>query len=80
MLSEVNGVQKANFIKCIALFLFATGFLYGVGETYSVPWLQFQFLGEYNNEGFYFSFSSLIPLLGGILIVAIYETIVKRFI
>ncbi|CAM5721012.1 putative protein OS=Lysinibacillus sphaericus OX=1421 GN=LYSIN_01530 PE=4 SV=1 [Lysinibacillus sphaericus] len=43
MFSEVNGVQKANFIKCIALFLFATGFLYGVGETYAFHGYNFNF-------------------------------------
>ncbi|EON70541.1 hypothetical protein H131_20892 [Lysinibacillus sphaericus OT4b.31] len=73
-------MRKGECIKCLALFLFSTVFLYGVGETYNVTWLQFQFLGEFNEEGFYFSFSSLIPLLGGLLIVALYEKMFKRFI
>ncbi|MET4560337.1 hypothetical protein [Lysinibacillus parviboronicapiens] len=73
-------MRKAEFIKCLALFLFSTGFLYGVGETYNVTWLQFQLVGEFHEGGFYFSFSSLIPLLGGILIVALYEKMFKRFI
>ena len=80
MFSEVNGMQKANFIKCFALFLFTTSFLYGVGETYNISWLAFQFLGQYDAEGFYFSFSSLIPVFGGLLMVGVYETLVKRFI
>ncbi|MFJ7732601.1 hypothetical protein ACIQXF_11965 [Lysinibacillus sp. NPDC097231] len=62
------------------MFLFSTAFLYGVGATYDVSWLQFHFFGEYNDEGFYFSFSSFIPILGGVLIVALYETMFKRFI
>ncbi|QDQ02642.1 hypothetical protein FOH38_20505 [Lysinibacillus fusiformis] len=73
-------MRKEEFVKCLALFLFSTGFLYGVGETYNVTWLQFQFLGEFNESGFYVSFSSLIPLLGGVLIVALYEKLFKRFI
>ncbi|MDD1504896.1 MULTISPECIES: hypothetical protein [Lysinibacillus] len=73
-------MKRNEFIKCLALFLFSTVFLYGVGETYGVPWLQFHFLGQYNDEGFYFSFSSLTPILGGLLIVALYETKIKRLI
>ncbi len=80
MFSEVNGMHKEKFIKCFALFLFTTGFLYGVGETYNIPWLAFRFLGQYDAEGFYFSFSSLIPVFGGLLMVGVYETLVKRFI
>ncbi len=80
MFSEVNGMQKANFIKCFALFLFTTSFLYGVGETYNISWLAFQFLGQYDAEGFHFSFSSLIPVFGGLFMVGVYETLVKRFI
>ncbi|MDM5247766.1 hypothetical protein [Lysinibacillus sp. G4S2] len=73
-------MKRNEFIKCLALFLFSTVFLYGVGETYDVSWLQFHFLGQYNEEGFYFSFTSLIPIFGGILIVALYETMIKRLI
>ncbi|MGE7954125.1 hypothetical protein [Lysinibacillus xylanilyticus] len=73
-------MERNEFIKCLALFLFSTAFLYGVGETYDVSWLQFHFYGQYNEEGFYFNFNSLIPILGGILIVALYETMIKRLI
>ncbi|MGE7113024.1 hypothetical protein [Lysinibacillus sp. NPDC047702] len=73
-------MKRNECIKCLALFLFSTVFLYGIGETYDVSWLQFHFFGNYNEEGFYFSFSSLLPVLGGILIVALYETLFKRFI
>jgi len=80
LFSEVNGMQMAKFIKCFALFLFTTGFLYGVGETYNISWLAFRFFGQYDAEGFYFSFSSLIPVFGGLLMVGVYEALVKRFI
>ncbi|MGE7674270.1 hypothetical protein ACQKMV_11905 [Lysinibacillus sp. NPDC094403] len=73
-------MNRNEFIKCLALFLFSTVFLYGVGETYGVPWLRFHFLGQYNDGGFYFSFSSLTPILGGLLIVMLYEKMIKRLI
>ncbi|MFJ7736221.1 hypothetical protein ACIQ2D_07720 [Lysinibacillus sp. NPDC097287] len=73
-------MQKAGFVKCLALFLFSTIFLYGVGETYNVEWLQFQILAESNDVGFNMSFSSLIPVLGGLLVVALYEIALKRIV
>lgn len=73
-------MHKADFIKCLALFLFSISFLYGVGHTYHVEWLQFRFLADSNENGFSFSFSSLIPVLGGLLIVAIYEVALKRIV
>ncbi|EKU43484.1 hypothetical protein C518_1366 [Lysinibacillus fusiformis ZB2] len=73
-------MKKAQGLKCLALFLFTTIFLYGVGETYEVSWLQFNFTGQYQDVGFYFSFTSLIPILIGLLMVGLYESLLKRFI
>ena len=52
-------------------------FLYGVGETYEVSWLQFHFTGQYQDAGFYFSFTSLIPILIGLFMVGLYESMLK---
>lgn len=73
-------MQKAGFVKCLALFLFSTIFLYGVGETYNVEWLQFQLLAENSEDGFRMSFSSLMPVIGGLLVVALYEIALKRIV
>lgn len=73
-------MKKAQGLKCLALFLFTTIFLYGVGETYEVSWLQFHFTGQYQDAGFYFSFTSLIPILIGLFMVGLYESMLKRFI
>ncbi|WP_155590770.1 hypothetical protein [Lysinibacillus cavernae] len=73
-------MKSAEGLKCLALFLFTTIFLYGVGETYDVSWLQFQFTGRYDDVGFSFHFTSLIPVLIGIFIVGLYESKLKRFI
>ncbi|MEK8197683.1 MULTISPECIES: hypothetical protein [Lysinibacillus] len=73
-------MKKAHGLKCLALFLFTTIFFYGVGETYDVSWLQFQLTGQYNDVGFYFSFTSLIPILIGLVMVGLYESLLKRFI
>lgn len=71
-------MQITGFVKCIFLFLFSTFFFYGVGETYDVDWLQFRFLAESSESGFSMSFTSLIPVFGGLLVVAIYEMVLKR--
>lgn len=73
-------MKRAEGLKYLALFLFTTIFLYGVGETYGVSWLQFHFLGQYDDAGFYFSFTSLIPIVIGLFMVGLYESILKRFI
>ncbi|MEG0260635.1 MAG: hypothetical protein RR595_10940 [Lysinibacillus sp.] len=70
-------MTKASFVKCFALFLFSTGFLYGFGETYNIAWLQFQFVSDSNDTGFAFSFSSLTPVLASVFIVGLYEMISK---
>ncbi|WP_249664534.1 hypothetical protein, partial [Lysinibacillus sp. D4B1_S16] len=64
-------------MKCLALLLFTTIFLYGVGDTYQVSWLQFHFTSQYDEVGFYFSLTSLIPILTGLLMVGIYESLLK---
>ncbi|MGE7989302.1 hypothetical protein [Lysinibacillus fusiformis] len=73
-------MKREQGLKCLALFLFTTIFLYGVGDTYQVSWLQFHFTGRYDEVGFYFSFTSLIPILIGLLMVGLYESLLKRLI
>ncbi|UZM97205.1 hypothetical protein OL548_18410 [Lysinibacillus sp. MHQ-1] len=66
-------------MSCIVFYL-QLFFLYGVGDTYQVSWLQFHFTGRYDEVGFYFSFTSLIPILIGLLMVGLYESLLKRLI
>lgn len=73
-------MKRAQGLKCLALFLFTTIFLYGVGDTYQVSWLQFHLTGQYDEVGFYFSFMSLIPIFIGLLMVGLYESLLKRLI
>lgn len=64
-----------SFIVTFGSFVLTTGMLYLVGHMFTIPWLMFHHEYTVNENGFFISAGSLVPLIIGLIVCFFAEKI-----